>query len=96
MRSNTREVIGAAFIAFATGHKGSENGFTQTVVEDGLVIRLSSDGLESLLKRLANGDNFRLETEFGNLEVKWLENEELTCYGSINSQIDGTDLRVNI
>lgn len=96
MRSNTRDVIGAAFVAFATGHKGAENGFTQTVVEDGLVIRLSSDGVESLLKRLASGDNFRLETESGYLEVKWLESEELTSYGSINSPIDGLDLRVII
>lgn len=95
MRTNTRGSIGAAFVAFATGHKGSDSGFTQTVVEDGIVIRLTGDTLESLLKRLANGDDFALDNDSTKLEVKWLENEELTAYGSINSPIDGMDLRVS-
>lgn len=95
MRSNTREVISAAFIAFATGHKGSDTGFTQTVVEDGIVIRLTSDGLENLLKRLASGEDFLLDNDASKLEVKWIENEALTAYGSISSPIDGMDLRVS-
>jgi hypothetical protein len=93
MRSNSREVISAAFVAFSTGHKGSESGFTQTVVEDGIVIRLTSDGLENLLKRLGSGDDFSANNENSLLEVKW--HEELTSYGSINSPIDGLDLRVS-
>lgn len=93
MRSDSREVIGAAFVAFATGHKGTDNGFTQTVVEDGLVIRLTSDSLETLLKRLAHGDEFKLEGETSRLEVRWIENDDLTSYGAIISPIDGMDLR---
>ncbi|KAI6219773.1 FYVE zinc finger [Aphelenchoides fujianensis] len=92
-RAATRLAIGAAFVAFSTGHKGPDSSFTQTLVEDGVVIRLSSDTLETLTKRLASGENFALESERQRLEVSWIEDQILTSNGSLQSPIDGMDLR---
>jgi hypothetical protein len=96
MRSDTRDVIATAFVAFSAGHKGAENNFTKSFVEDGVVIRLAGDTLETLMKKLANGEDFALENEAETLEVKWMHEDSITAYGSINSPIDGTDLRVSI
>ncbi|KAI6227541.1 FYVE-type domain-containing protein [Aphelenchoides fujianensis] len=92
-RAATRLSIGAAFVAFSTGHKGPDSSFTQTLVEDGVVIRLSSDTLETLTKRLASGENFALESERQRVEVSWIEDQILTSNGSLQSPIDGMDLR---
>ncbi|KAI6180760.1 FYVE-type domain-containing protein [Aphelenchoides besseyi] len=93
-RATTRESIGAAFAAFSTGHKGNENSYTQTLVEDGVVIRLSSDQLELFAKRLTAGEDFHMRTEKGNeLDVTWIEDHILTSNGSLQSPIDGMDLR---
>ncbi|KAI6206583.1 FYVE zinc finger [Aphelenchoides besseyi] len=93
-RATTRESIGAAFAAFSTGHKGSESSYTQTLVEDGVVIRLSSDQLELFAKRLTAGEDFHMRTEKGNeLDVIWIEDHILTSNGSLQSPIDGMDLR---
>ncbi|CAD5212381.1 unnamed protein product [Bursaphelenchus okinawaensis] len=93
MKQTDRNCIGVSFVAFSTGYKGLDNEFTQTLVEDGVVIRFTGDTLEMVQKKLQNGDDFELESNGIKLKVEWVENALLNTMGPIRSPIDGLDLR---
>ncbi|CAD5216554.1 unnamed protein product [Bursaphelenchus xylophilus] len=93
MKESDRNSIGVSFVAFSTGHKGGDNDFSQTLVEDGVVIRFTGDTLEFVQKKLQNGDGFELESNGMKLKIEWVENTLLSIMGPIKSPIDGIDLR---
>lgn len=67
------------------------------MVEDGLVIRCSSETMPQLIKALIEGQDFRLDTSNMSLSIvfelsnKWPKNLQ----GALVSPIDGTSLAVN-
>lgn len=78
--------------------KNSIETFSWSVVEDGLVIRCSSDTMPQLVKALIEGQDFHLKTPSMSLSIifdptnKWPENLQ----GALVSPIDGINLAVNI
>lgn len=81
----------ANFIAFSTGHKGTESSASLNIVEDGIVVRLTIDGFEDLKKKLESGEDYEIKTESRDIIIRWID--YTTALGQISSPVDQRDLR---
>lgn len=92
-------VTGATFIIFDGALKATDSGgnaFSVNVVEDGVIIRLTTDSMENLIKNLLMGKNFSLSCNNMVLNVVFEDDTSSfdNCQGALVSPIDAKSLLV--
>ncbi|XP_067172329.1 zinc finger FYVE domain-containing protein 16 isoform X2 [Apteryx mantelli] len=94
-----RKVTGASFVVF-NGALKTSSGFLakSSIVEDGLMVQITPDTMESLRQALRDKKDFKItcgKTDAGDLkehvDICWVENEEKTNKG-ILSPVDGKSM----
>uniref|UniRef100_A0AC34QMP6 FYVE-type domain-containing protein n=1 Tax=Panagrolaimus sp. JU765 TaxID=591449 RepID=A0AC34QMP6_9BILA len=85
----TRQTIGANFIIIDGSLKSSNEKFIMTIIEDGVVLRFSSETMEEIVKNLLNGTVFSIDSQSMSVQIMFVDpNEPQSKTGALISPID--------
>ncbi|TKR77051.1 hypothetical protein L596_018099 [Steinernema carpocapsae] len=88
--ADQRSVTGCSFVIFDGALKTLDDTMHVSIVEDGIVIRLRSTVMSSLVEKLLAGQDFEVESKAMNLSIRWVKSaiSEENAY-TTRSPIDG-------
>ncbi|TKR77046.1 hypothetical protein L596_018094 [Steinernema carpocapsae] len=71
--ADQRSVTGCSFVIFDGALKTLDDTMHVSIVEDGIVIRLRSTVMSSLVEKLLAGQDFEVESKAMNLSIRWVK-----------------------
>ena len=93
----TRQNIGANFVVIDGSLKNSSEKFLMTIIEDGVVLRFSSETMEEIVKNLQNGLAFTIKNSSMSVKIIFVDPyEPESKTGALISPIDDMYLLVSL